>query len=65
VTTDYETKLRQQAEALAAFDAGTPSALPDSNRFKRIVESHRWGNHATRGRAGTCPVCARAARHRP
>jgi len=58
---DYETKLRQQAEALAAYDAGTPSLLPDDNRFKGRVEHHRWGQHVDRAMPFTCPVCARTA----
>lgn len=60
--TDYQNKLTEQAEALAAFDAGVPSTLPDTNRFRPVVEAHRWGRHGERPQTATCPVCARKHR---
>lgn len=57
--TDYQRKLEQQAEALKFYDAGVPSTLPNTNRFKSRVEAHRWGRHGDRPIPNTCPVCAR------
>lgn len=59
---DYVVKVRQQAEALAAHDAGTLDDLPNSNRFKLRVVCHAAGAHVGLAKPFTCPVCAREAR---
>jgi len=47
-----------KADAVRAFTDGLPSLLPDANRWKSLVEAHRWGWHgASYGRHHSCPVC--------
>lgn len=48
----------QKVAALAAYDEGLPSLLPDDNRYKRRVEQHRHGDRSEL-HVRTCPVCER------
>lgn len=45
--------------ALRFFDEGRPSLLPSTNRWKRLVEEHRWGEHHGDEWVPGCPVCDR------
>lgn len=46
-------------EALAFYNRGIPSVLPEGNRFKATVENHRWGKHWES--LDTCPACVQRA----
>jgi hypothetical protein len=47
---------KTKSEAVRAYREGLPSLLPDGNRWRRIVELHRWGYHGTVPATG-CPIC--------
>lgn len=50
---------KMKAEALDYYDRGFPSLLPEENRWKRLVQNHRWGYHQMPKKG--CPVCERGS----
>lgn len=44
-------------EAIRAEAEGLPSLLPNANRWKTVVEDHRWGRR-DQYHVAACPVCA-------
>ncbi len=46
-----------RAEALRAYQAGVPAALPADNPWKWIVADHRYGAHVRRP-FRRCPACS-------
>lgn len=50
------TKEAERVAALYAYAAGVPSTLPSTNRYKTLVQDHRWGEHRE-GPVNGCPVC--------
>ena len=52
-----------KAEALRAHRDGRPALLPKANRWKSLVEDHRYGGHRSEGDDAPgaeprCPACA-------
>ena len=56
MTTDYSQNYSKNG-ALAAYNDGVPSTLPEGNKWKPFVEGHRWGRHRGDGYSNACPVC--------